>query len=232
MTTNAAVILDVDGTLVDSNDAHARAWVDAFEAHGVTVAFDPVRRSIGMGGDKLMPAVAGIEEDTPLGKKISEARARYFKERYLPQIRSFAGTRALVQRLADDGYTLAVASSAKEDELNPLLQIAGVTDLVSHQTSSDDAEESKPEPDIVQAALKQAKAAPGDAIMLGDTPYDVEAAGRSGVKIVALECGGWSFEDLKGAVEVYSDPADLLAKYDGSILARLAPRSSSPSHTS
>jgi HAD superfamily hydrolase (TIGR01509 family) len=225
MTMDAAVILDVDGTLVDSNDAHARAWVDAFAAHGVTVAFDPVRRSIGMGGDKLMPAVAGIEENTPLGKKISEARAGYFKERYLPQIRSFEGTRALLQRLADDGYTLAVASSAKEEELKPLLEIAGVTDLVSHQASSDDAEDSKPDPDIVQAALKQAKIAPGDAIMLGDTPYDVEAAGRSGVRIVALECGGWGFEDLKGAVEVYRDPADLLAKYDGSILGRLAPLS-------
>jgi phosphoglycolate phosphatase-like HAD superfamily hydrolase len=224
MTTNAAVILDVDGTLVDSNDAHARAWVDAFDAHGVTVAFEPVRRSIGMGGDKLMPAVSDIEEDTPLGKKISEARSRYFKERYVPHIRAFEGTRALLQRFTDDGYTLTVASSAKEDELGPLLKIARVTDLIPHQTSSDDAEESKPEPDIIQAALKEAKCAPGDAIMLGDTPYDVEAASRAGVKIVGLECGGWGFEDLKGAVEVYRDPADLLAKYDHSIFARLAPR--------
>lgn len=215
----ATVILDVDGTLVDSNGAHARAWVDAFAAHGVTVAFEPVRRAIGMGGDKLMPAVAGIEEDSPLGTRISEARARIFKEQYLPQIRPFNGTRALVERLAADGYKLAVASSAKEDELTPLLEAAGVTSLVSHQTSSDDAEESKPDPDIVSAALKQAKAAPADAIMLGDTPYDVEAATRAGVKMVGLECGGWSREDLRGAIEVYADPADLLASYERSIFA-------------
>lgn len=216
----ATVILDVDGTLVDSNGAHARAWVDAFAAHGITVAFEPVRRAIGMGGDKLMPAVAGIEEDSALGRQVSEARGRIFKEQYLPHIRSFNGTRALVERFAADGYTLAVASSAKEDELTPLLDIASVTSLVPHQTSSDDAEESKPDPDIVAAALKQAKAAPADAIMLGDTPYDVEAATRAGVRMVGLECGGWRREDLRGAIEVYADPADLLAKYGRSIFAK------------
>jgi phosphoglycolate phosphatase-like HAD superfamily hydrolase len=219
----AAVILDVDGTLVDSNDAHARAWVDAFAAHGITVAFEAVRRAIGMGGDKLMPAVAGIEEDSPPGKAIGETRARIFKERYLPQIRPFDGTRALVERFLADGYTLTIASSAKEDELEPLLQIAGVDDLIPLRTSSDDAEESKPEPDIVEAALKRAKVAPSDGLMLGDTPYDVEAATRAGVAVVGLECGGWSRAELRGAVEVYRDPADLLAKYDASIFAKAAP---------
>jgi phosphoglycolate phosphatase-like HAD superfamily hydrolase len=219
----ATVILDVDGTLVDSNGAHARAWVDAFAAHGITVAFEPVRRAIGMGGDKLMPAVARIEEDSPLGTRISDARARIFKEQYLPHVRPFNGTRALVERFSADGYTLAVASSAKEDELTPLLEIAGVASLVSHQTSSDDADESKPDPDIVAAALKQAKGAPADAIMLGDTPYDVEAATRAGVAIVGLECGGWRREDLRGAIEVYADPADLLANYERSIFARSHP---------
>lgn len=216
----AAVILDVDGTLVDSNDAHARAWLDAFAAHGITVAFEPVRRAIGMGGDKLLPSVAGIEEDSELGTKISDARARIFKEQYLPHINAFDGTRALAQRLAEDGYTLAVASSAKEDELDPLLKIAGVHDIVSHQTSSDDAEESKPDPDIVTAALQQAKCEPEDAIMLGDTPYDVESATRAGVTIVGLECGGWRAHDLKGAAEVYADPADLLSKYETSIFSK------------
>lgn len=216
----AAVILDVDGTLVDSNDAHARAWLDAFAAHGITVAFDPVRRAIGMGGDKLMPSVAGIEEDSPLGSRISEHRARVFKEHYLPHIRPFDGTRALAQRLAADGYTLTVASSAKEEELSPLLEIAGVADLVAHQTSSDDADESKPDPDIVTAALKEAKCPPEGAIMLGDTPYDVEAARRAGVRIVGLECGGWRREDLDGAAEVYANPADLLAKYEQSIFGQ------------
>ena len=213
----AAVILDVDGTLVDSNDAHARAWVDAFAAHGITVALDPVRRAIGMGGDKLIPAVAGVEEDSPLGRQVSESRGRYFKERYLPGIRPFAGTRALAQRFASDGYTLAVASSAKRDELAPLLDIAGVADLIDHQTSSDDADESKPDPDIVRVALERAKCEPGHAIMLGDTPYDVEAATRAGVRIVGVECGGWQKQDLRGAVEVFADPADILARYESTV---------------
>lgn len=216
----AAVILDVDGTLVDSNDAHARAWVDAFAEQGITVALDPVRRAIGMGGDKLMPAVAGIEEDSTLGRRISESRARVFKERYLPGIRPFPGTRAMVQRFAADGYTLAVASSAKKAELTPLLEIAGVTDLIAHQTSSDDADESKPDPDIVLAALKRAKCRPEEAIMLGDTPYDVEAATRAGVRIVGLECGGWAKSDLSGAVDVYADPADVLVHYESSVFRR------------
>ncbi len=109
------MILDVDSTLVDSNDAHARAWVEAFADHGITVAFDRVRRAIGMGGDKLMPAVAGIEEDSPEGKSVSKRRGEILKDRYLPTLRAFPRVRELVQRFSNDGFTLAVASSAQED---------------------------------------------------------------------------------------------------------------------
>jgi len=216
---NAAVILDVDGTLVDSNDAHARAWVQAFADHGITVAFDLVRRAIGMGGDKLMPAVAGIEEDSETGEKIGERRGEIFRQSFLPHLQPFPGVRALVERFAQDGFALAVASSAKKEELDPLLDVAGVSTLLPQRTSSDDAERSKPDPDIVQAALKQAGTDPAASIMLGDTPYDVEAALRAGIRIVGLECGGWGRSDLKGAAEVYRDPADLLQRYDGSIFA-------------
>lgn len=219
---NAAVILDVDGTLVDSNDAHARAWVQAFGDHGITVAFDLVRRAIGMGGDKLMPAVAGIEEDSETGEKIGERRGEIFRQSFLPHLQPFQGVRALIERFAQDGYVLAVASSAKKEELDPLLDAAGVSSLISRRTSSDDAERSKPDPDIVQAAVARAGIDPAGAIMLGDTPYDVEAALRAGIRIVGLECGGWSRNDLKGASEVYRDPADLLARYDGSIFASRA----------
>jgi HAD superfamily hydrolase (TIGR01509 family) len=216
------VILDVDGTLVDSNDAHARAWVEAFARNGITVAFERVRRAIGMGGDKLMPAVAGIAEDSPEGKQISKDRGEIFKSRYLPALRPFPRMRELAQRFGSDGFTLAVASSAQEDELAPLLKTAGVDDLVRTTTSSDDAEHSKPDPDIVQAALTRTGCPPSSAIMLGDTPYDVEAALRAGIRIVGVECGGWGRADLSGAEEVYSDPADLLARYETSIFARLA----------
>jgi HAD superfamily hydrolase (TIGR01509 family) len=215
-----AVILDVDGTLVDSNGAHARAWTDAFAEHGLSVPFERVLRSIGMGGDKLMPAVSGLTEDSPIGTTISRRRGEIFRERYLPAVRPFPRVRDLLQRFRDDGFTLTVASSAKQEELDPLLERAGVRDLIESKTSSDDAERSKPEPDIVAAAVKESRSAPGTAIMMGDTPYDVEAARRAGVTIVALECGGWRRDALAGAVEVYESPADLLARYEQSIFAR------------
>lgn len=217
MSLGATVILDVDGTLIDSNDAHAKAWVDAFSEFGITVAYDHVRRCVGMGGDKLMPEVSGIEETSDLGEKIASRRGEIFKERYLPSLRGFPGTRDLIQRLLQDGKTLAIASSAKEDELDPLLKQAGVNDLIPTRTSSDDADNSKPDPDIVVAALQQVKAQPHDAVMIGDTPYDVAAAKRAGIEIVGFECGGWTREALAGAIEVYRDPADLLERYESSV---------------
>lgn len=219
------MILDVDGTLVDSNDAHARSWVEAFADHGITVAYEPVRRAIGMGGDKLMPAVAQIEEDSADGRRIARRRGEIFKARWLPSLCAFAGVRDLLQRFKDDGFVLAVASSAQAKELGPLLEAAGVRDLIDQQTSSDDAEESKPDPDIVAAALERTGCPAGRAIMIGDTPYDVEAARGAGVRVVAFECGGWHATELK-ADEVYADAADLLRRYGASIFARQRPAAS------
>ncbi|MEN3339478.1 MAG: hypothetical protein V7647_3154 [Acidobacteriota bacterium] len=217
------MILDVDGTLVDSNDAHARSWVDAFAAFGVTVAYEDVRRSIGMGGDKLMPSVSNLAEDSGQGRLVAARRAELFKGTWLPRLRPFPRVRELLQRFIEDGFTLAVASSAKQGELKPLLEVAGVADLISERTSSDDAPRSKPDPDIVTAALKGSGAAPERAIMLGDTPYDMEAGRRAGVHAVALECGGWNRTELPAASEIYADAADLLDRYDASIFSRLAP---------
>ena len=148
------VILDVDGTLVDSNDAHARAWADAFAEAGVEVSFDRIRRAIGMGGDKLLPQVAGIRDDSPLGER-SAAAGALFTSRYLAGVRPFPRVRELIERFAGDGFTVVVASSASKADLRALLDRAGVADLISGQTSSDDADESKPDPDIVLAALKR-----------------------------------------------------------------------------
>jgi HAD superfamily hydrolase (TIGR01509 family) len=217
-----AAILDVDGTLVDSNDAHARAWVDAFTEAGVQVDHERVRRAIGMGGDKLMPHVSGISEDSPEGAVIASRRAEIFRSRYLPHLSAFPGVRELVERLVRDGYTIAVASSAKKDELGPLLERAGIADLVQKETSSDDAERSKPDPDIVQAALRRTGVPAEAAIMLGDTPYDVDAARQAGIAIVGVECGGWRRIDLAGARDVYPAPRDLLERYGTSPFARLA----------
>ena len=216
------MIFDVDGTLVDSNDAHARAWVAAFAEHGITVAYESVRRAIGMGGDKLMPRVARLEEDSPKGRPIAKRRGEIFRAVWLPQLKPFPRTRELVQRVSESGVSLAVASSATEEELHPLLDVAGVSDLIPIRTSSDDAEESKPDPDIVKAALQRTGCSAEQAIMIGDTPYDVEAAGRAGVRIIALECGGWGRADLRNAAEVYRDASELLDRYEESILAKVA----------
>jgi HAD superfamily hydrolase (TIGR01509 family) len=215
------VILDVDGTLVDSNDAHARSWVQAFAEHGITVAYEDVRRAIGMGGDKLMPLVSRIQAESAEGRRISSRRAEIFAQAWLPGLHPFPCTRELLQRFRDDGFTLGVASSAKEDELKALLESARVSDLISQRTSSDDATNSKPDPDIIHAAMKRTGCAPGHAVMVGDTPYDVEAAQRAGLFVVAFECGGWSGAELRDADEVYRGPEDLLGRYDTSVFARM-----------
>ncbi len=215
------MIFDVDGTLVDSNDAHARAWVQAFTEQGMTVAYERVRRAIGMGSDKLMPTVAGIEEDSDEGKKIAARRKTIFKEIWLPRLQPLPGAHDLVERLVQDGFTTAVASSASESELRPLLDVAGVADLIPTRTSSDDAARSKPDPDIVSAASARAGCPRERTVMIGDTPYDVEAATRASIPIIALTCGGWTSEELRSASAVYADPADVLAHYETTILWRL-----------
>lgn len=214
-----AVLFDVDGTLVDSNDLHAAAWVQAFTEHGVTVDPSHVRRCIGMGGDKLMPDVSGLSEDSPQGAAIAERRGEIFKQRFLPKVRAFANAARLVAAVKARGYTAVAASSAKQDELEPLLRIAGAAALMDDATSSDDAEASKPAPDIIEAALKRAGAAPGEAIMIGDTPYDLEASRRAGVPMIAFRCGGWGDADLDGAVAIYGGPWHLLAELERSPLA-------------
>jgi HAD superfamily hydrolase (TIGR01509 family) len=210
--------LDVDGTLVDSNEMHVRAWVDAFEQNGIQVSPEQIRPLIGMGGDKIIPRIARVGEDSKLGKKIGEARSQAFCERQLPCVRAFPHVRDLLERMRADGMKLVVASSAKEEELAPLLRIAGVRDLIADETSSDDAERSKPDPDIVRAALDECGAAPNEVVMLGDTPYDIEAAARAGIGVIAFRCGGRRDADLAGAIAIYDDAADLLARYDSSPL--------------
>ena len=213
------VLLDVDGTLVDSNDAHAHAWLQALSEAGIAADFFSVRRLIGKGGDKLLPEVAEIDADSAKGKAISKRRGEIFQTDYLPSLRPFPEAQQLLARMKKEDLRLAVASSAKDDELKSLLQICGANKLIEAHTSSDDADNSKPDPDIVHAALKRLALPSNQVILLGDTPYDVEAGNRAGVRVVALRCGGWSDADLKGAVKVYNSPAELLSKFEESPFA-------------
>jgi HAD superfamily hydrolase (TIGR01509 family) len=214
-----AVLLDVDGTLIDSNDAHARAWVDAGDEFGYDIDFGRVRWLIGMGGDRVLPELTGLQEESDEGEKMLDRRGEIFRARYLPQLKAFPGAHELLQRLRADGKKLVVATSASAEDLKALLRQARLEDLIDDSTNSDEAEESKPAPDIVQAALRKSRAPASDVVMLGDTPYDVQAAGRAGVRIIGLRCGGWNERELKGAAEVYDDPAALLHEYERSMLA-------------
>jgi HAD superfamily hydrolase (TIGR01509 family) len=218
-----AVIFDVDGTLVDSVDIHARAWQDAFAEFGHHFAFDKIRRQIGKGGDQLLPVFLSTEEREARGEALEKRRGEILRERYLDQIKPFPAVRALFQRILRDGRRIALASSARQDELEHYKKIARIDDLVETETSSDDAEKSKPHPDIFQAALARLPGiAPDQAVVIGDTPYDAEAAGKAGLRTIGLLCGGWPDPELRaaGCIAVYRDPAALLAEYEASPLAR------------
>jgi HAD superfamily hydrolase (TIGR01509 family) len=212
------VLLDVDGTLLLSNQAHAEAFAVAFREAGLDIPAERVRPLIGMGSDKLLPELTGLDEEGEEGKAIVERKKAAFRE-LLPAVSPAPGARALLERLRDRGLTLVVATSAGSDELDPLLERAGVRDLIDGRTSSSDVERSKPDPDIVAAAVERSGHPAGSLVMLGDTPYDVAAARRAGVRIVAVRCGGWGDADLAGAAAVYDDPAHLLRELDGSPLA-------------
>src|SRR2546421_2208634 len=220
MTHIHAVIFDVDGTLVDSNDAQARSWVDALKEFGYSVPYEKVRPLIGMGGDKVLPETIGVQKDSEKGKQISKRRSEIFKEKYLPTIQAFPGAQELLNRMREQGLKLAIASSAQPDELRSLLQIVGAADLIEDKTSSEDAKRSKPDPDVMQVTLKKVGYPPNEVVMIGDTPYDIEAASKVGVGTIAFRCGGWNDADLAGAIAIYNDPADLLAHYDSSPLVQ------------
>jgi HAD superfamily hydrolase (TIGR01509 family) len=213
------VILDIDGTLVDSNGAHVQAWVEVLRAHGFAVTDEEIWPLVGMGGDNLLPRVVGIEMESELGEKISKERSELFKEKFLPGLRPFPEVRALLSRMRERGLRLVAASSSKADEVEKLLQIAEVSDLMEESTSASDTERSKPDPDLIHSALDRIGLPAEELVMLGDTPYDIQAAAPAGVKVIALRCGGFKDEDLKGALAIYDDAADLLARYDSSPLA-------------
>ena len=215
------VILDIDGTLVDSNDLHARSWVDAtHEAGFEEVSFIHVRPLIGMGGDKVLPALTRLTKEDPEGARIAERSGEIFRARYLPEVRPFPRVRDLLERMLANDLKLVVATSSKRENLDGLLRAAGVEDLIDEATTSSDAKASKPEPDIVEAAVERSGLRKDELVMIGDTPYDIDAATRAGVRIIALRCGGWWADDaFDGAIAIHDGPAALLAAFDGSPLA-------------
>jgi len=216
-----AIIFDVDGTLVDSVDLHARAWQDTFRQFGKEVPFDHIRAQIGKGGDQLMPVFFPREELARFGEEMQAIRSRIYKEKYMAQVRPFLQVRELFERIRREGKQIALASSAEPEEFEANLRLLHIGDLVDASTSAGDAERSKPFPDIFEAAIAKLDGlSPARAVAVGDTHYDADAAARIGLPIVGLLCGGWPEETLRswGCVEVWRDPADLLGHYEQSRL--------------
>jgi membrane protein len=217
-----AVLFDIDGTLVDSNDFHVRAWDEAFRAAGHQFDQQTLHDQIGKGTDMLVPALLP-HLDEGSGAALGERHGQIFKERFLDRVQPFQGARELLIRVRDAGQRVVLASSASKGELEHYLDLLDARDFVSASTSADDVASTKPAPDIFATALgRVAPLGPDEAVVVGDTPYDVEAAGKCGIRTVALRSGKFPDEKLHkaGAIAIYDDAAALLADYDRSPLAQ------------
>lgn len=215
-----AVLFDIDGTLVDSNDSHVRAWIEAFKAIGADVDASTIHDQIGKGTDMLVPALmpglSQTEQD-----RLGEAHGAAFKANYLERVQPFAGARDLLARVRQSGRKVVLASSASRDELEHYVDLLDARGIVEETTSADDVEHSKPAPDIFAAALrKAAPASPDEVLVVGDSPYDVEAAASCGIATVALRSGKFSDDRLRdaGAIAIYDGAASLLADFEASPL--------------
>ncbi|HEY7982158.1 MAG TPA: HAD family hydrolase [Candidatus Eremiobacteraceae bacterium] len=203
------MLVDIDGTLVYSNFAHAAAWSSALKIHGFDIEPEVVRPRIGMGADKLLAGLhAELRPNTALARTIDRDRQKIFLGEYLPGILPTPGARSLIESLHARGVKIVVASSASDDERNALLDVAQVKEFVEQPSAK--PVRSKPDPDIVVAALESAGTPATGACMIGDTPYDIDAATRAGVRIIAVRCGGWDERSLSQASEVYASPAEAL----------------------
>jgi HAD superfamily hydrolase (TIGR01509 family) len=214
----SGVLLDIDGTLIDSNDAHAMSWAEAIRDNGIGIGLEAVRERVGMGADQLLPDL-GIFPENERYEAIKQLKEEIFHSQHLPQLRPFDGARELVERMLDRGLKLVVASSSSRRDLEALLRQGGLDDLLRNSTSADDAPSSKPQPDIIRAALAKIRARPEEAVLIGDTPYDIYAAKRAGLETIAFTCGGWKEQDLNAALAIYDGPRQLLDSWKSSPLA-------------
>ncbi|MEU9134214.1 HAD family hydrolase [Kitasatospora sp. NPDC048540] len=207
-----AALFDVDGTLLDTNYLHTLAWAEALAQYGHSPAMARIHAAIGMGGDQLLDRVLGDHRDRSQDEEISAAQQALYG-RFWPRLRAFDGAGDLLRAVAARGWRVVLASSASDRDLAVMRRALGADDVITAVTGADDVEASKPAPDLVRAALDKAGADPGEAVFVGDTLWDIQAAAHAGVPCIAVLSGGWSERDLRaaGAVEVHEDAADLLA---------------------
>ena len=212
-----AFIFDIDGTLVDSNELHVDSWDRAFRRFGRQFPREKLRAQIGKGSDQYLPEFLSPDEIKRFGKALDDYRSELFRNEYLPKVRPFPKVRELFQRIRDDDKRIVLASSGKKDDTKYYVDLLEIEDFIEGYTSGDDAESSKPAPDIFAASLeKLGDLPPADAVTVGDTRFDIEAARKAGLKTIAFLCGGTSEATLRnaGAIAIYRDPADFLARYD------------------
>ena len=209
----SAAILDIDGTLVDTNYQHAIAWFRAFRAQGLILPIWRIHRHIGMGGDQLVPALAGEEFEERHGDDVRESEQDLYGE-LIDDVEPVDGARELILRLSESERRVVLASSAKEEEVDHYLDLLDVREIVDDWTTSADVEATKPEPDLVQAALQKVGADGG--VMVGDTPWDVEAARRAGIETLAVLTGGFAASELRdaGATEVFESVRELCERFE------------------
>ncbi len=205
-------ILDIDGTLVDTNYHHAVAWYRAFREHDLVLPLWDIHRHIGMGGDHLVGALAGEDFERDHGDDARDAEKKRYSE-LIDEVQLLPGARDLVVRLKDDGHAVVLASSAKEEEVEHYIDLLDARELADSWTTSADVEATKPAPDLVQVALEKGRASEG-AVMVGDSTFDCEAAGRAGVSTIAVLTGGFSEQELReaGAKQVFHSPRELLER--------------------
>ena len=214
------VILDVDGTLVDSNFQHALTWHRAFAQHGRDIPAWRTHRSIGMGADMLVPALAGEEWAREHGDEASDTESSLFRD-LIANVRALPAARAFLETLKTRGHPMVIGSSSNQQDLDVYLDLLGARDLVDAWTVSDDVERTKPKPDLIKAALDKL-GGPDGAVMVGDSVYDVEAAHAAKLPVIALLTGGFGAQELRdaGAECVVEDLLELLGKLDETPLGR------------
>ncbi len=217
-----ALLCDLDGTLVESNWLHAEAWQVSFREMGIELELDEVRRQIGKGGKELVPVFVPWWKRKHTQEPLEAYRKFVFQTDYLSQVKPIPRVREFLVRLKEAGIRLSLASSASKEDLLIYKKIVQMEDLIEEESSADDAERTKPHPDIFEATLKRLGLKPREVLALGDTPYDAEAAGMANIWTIGVTTGGWSREDLlaAGCVEVYKDVGELLDRFEESALAR------------
>jgi HAD superfamily hydrolase (TIGR01549 family) len=203
------IIFDIDGTLIDSNDLHAKCWVEAFEHFGKRIEYDAVRHQIGKGGDLLVPDLLNAREMRTFGEKLKKYRSDLYKRKYMPQAKAFPRVRELFEQFRRRDIRLALASSSNPEEVEYYTQLLGVGDLLQGSTSKKDAEFSKPSPEIFRAALDRIGTDDAFTFTVGDTPYDILASHRCALPIVAVLSGGFERELLTKAEFLFEDVEEL-----------------------